>query len=257
MNEQQVLNLDLAGIRRLTPEDFATRRLTNDEFAHMAGLAGAYWEYLGEPRATAPHMVARSGLHISAYFNCSLVLAETNICEILAGQMIKHCLVGADKIDWVVTAALAGIPLGNEIARQLRARAGFVEKGNDGKLSAWRFQIPSGSRVLLVNELITTPGGSAFETKQTVVKMNEGPVEFLPFAAFMVDRCSSKAMEDGTPIRALFKFEFPTYGPTDCPLCRAGSPLIKGKVNWRQLWADQLAHQREQSGGVNWQAGGQ
>lgn len=257
MNEQQILGFDLAGIRTLTVVDFHHRRMTKREFAHIAGLTGGYWEYLGEPRATAPHMILRSGLHSGFYINCSLILAETTICEILAAQMIEHCFDGGSRIDWVVSAALAGIPLGQEIGRQLRARAGFVEKGKDGGLSAWRFQIPAGSRVLLANELITTPGGSAFETKQTVLKMNAEPVEFLPFSAFMVDRSPGGALEDGTTIRVLFRFEFPTFTPAECPYCKSGSEIVKGKANFRQLWLEQVVHQREQQGGVNWQAGGQ
>lgn len=257
MNAQQVLILDLDGIRRLTVADFADRRMTEREFIHIAGLAGGYYEYLGKPRATAPHMLLRSGAHSGYYINCSPILAETNICEILAAQMIKYCLDEAGKIDWVVTAALAGIPLGQEIGRQIGARAGFVEEGDDGKLSQWRFQIPAGSRVLLANELITTPGGSAFETKQTVLEKNGEPVEFLPFAALMIDRCSkSGTLTDGTEIRGLCKFNFPTC-TAPCPLCAAGSPLVRGKVNWRQLWQEQQAHQREQQGAPNWQAGGQ
>lgn len=241
MNEQQVLDLDLAGIRRLTVADFADRRITEPEFFHIAGLSNGYWEYVGEPRSTAPHMILRSFLHSDRYIDCSAILAETTVCEILAAQMIRYCLDGAGRIDWVVTAALAGIPLGSEIGRQLGVRAGFVEKGDDGNLSAWRFQIPAGSRVLLVNELITTPKGSALETKQTVVKMNEEPVQFLPFAAFMVDRCTkSTVLDDGTEIRGLFKFNFPTFGPKpdDCPFCQAGSPLVRGKVDLRKLRRD-------------------
>lgn len=248
MDEQQVLSLNLTGIRRLAVADFACRRMTPKEFSHIAGLTGGYWEYLGKPRPTAPHMRLRSGLHSGFYINCSLILAETNICEVLASQMIRYCLEGVREIDWVVTAALAGIPLGCEIARQLGARAGFAEKGDDGKLSAWRFQIPENSMVLLANELITTPGGSAFETKLTVQKLNECHVVFRPIAALMVDRCSIRTLTDGTVINGLFKFDFPAYEPDKCPFCQAGSPLIKGKVSFRQLWQEQLAYHHEQQG---------
>ena len=248
MNEQEVLKLDLAGIQRLTTADFSNRRMTENEFAYLAGLTGGDWQYLGDPRPTAPHMLLRSGLHSGFYINCSLILAHATICEIVAAQMIEHCIGRDAWIDWVVSAAIAGIPLGQEIARQLRACAGFVEKGEDGKLSAWRFQIPSGSRVLLVNELITTPGGSLFETKQTVQKENQKPITFLLFAAVMVDRCKSETLDDGTLIKPLFKFDFPAYpaGHDTCPFCKAGSQVVKGKVNFRQLWQEQLDHQRGQ-----------
>lgn len=249
VTEQDVLNLDLDGIRQLRPVHFAGRRMTREEFSYIAGLTGGYWEYLGEPRATAPHMVLRSGLHSGYYINCSLILAETTVCEIMAAEMIKYCLDGAGKIDWVVTAALAGIPLATEIARQLRARAGWVERGKglDSKLSELRFQIPPDSRVLLVNELVTTLGGSALETIQTVKEKNEEPVVFLPFGAFMVDRCNSETLGDGTKIRALFKYVVPAYEPMKCPFCLAGSKALSGgKVNFRQLWQEQVAHQRGQ-----------
>lgn len=257
LTEQQVLGLSLTEARHLTVADYADRRMTKAEFTHLAGLTGGYWEYLGEPRADAPHIRIRSGSHRGFYLNGSLILAETNICEILAAQAIEHLLEGAGEIDWVVTAALAGIPLGGEIARQLGARAGFVEEGDDGKLSGWRFHIPANSRVLVANELISTPDGSVFETKRTVAKENSELVEFLPFAAVLVDLCSAKKLVDETPIRALVKFEVQTFVPEECPYCAAGSEVIKGKINFRKLWAEQLAHQSEQQGEVNWQAGGQ
>jgi len=249
MTESEVLSLDLTGIRRLTVADFAERRMTNQEFFHIAGLVGGYWEYLGEPRFSAPHMLAQSGLHLGNYINCSLILAESTVREILAAQMIRYCPIETNKIDWVVTAALAGITLGGEIARQLRARDGFVEKGDDKELSAWRFQILAGESVLLVNELITTPDGSIYATKQTVEKLNPELVRFLPYAALMVDRCPSKTLADGTQIRSLFKFVFPAYPESGCPYCAAGSSLVRGKANFRRLWQEQQAYQREQQGG--------
>lgn len=259
ITEEKFLRLDLSDIRRLTTADFSGRRMTGTEFTHIAKLVGGYWAYLGEPRPNAPHMELQSGLHGIHYINCSLVLAETNICEILADQMVEYC-IGEDigEVQWVVTAALAGVPLGCEIARQIGARAGFVEKGKDGELTKWRFQIPADERVLLVNELITTPDGSIFKTKQTVAKENPEQVKFLPFAALMVDRCFWSMLGDGTEIHSIFKFQdLPTFAPADCPYCKAGSLLIRGKASFRQLWQEQLAYQREQSGEVNWQAGGQ
>jgi len=243
MATRDIKSLDLAGVRRLTPADFASEPMTSEEFELLAGVTGGYWRYLGEPRETAPHVRLASGLHSNAYFSCPKILAVSRICDIISAQMIRQLNLDQLGIDWVVGAALAAIPLVTAMGSQLNCCSGYVEKDDNGRLSGWRFEIPAGARVLVANEVMTTPDGSTFQIKQTVAEKNSHPVEFIPFAAVMVHRTEHNTLIDGTPVKPLFHFNIPTWDPSPetCPYCAAGSKAISGKINIAQMWRDQLA----------------
>ena len=72
------------------------------------------------------HFVLRSGLHSRQYFQCALALQQMPVVEKLGGEL-------ADKVRslnpvTVVSPALGGLVLGQEVARQLALRFIFVEK---------------------------------------------------------------------------------------------------------------------------------
>src|SRR5437763_12183725 len=77
------------------------------------------------------HFVLRSGLHSRQYFQCAILLQHTeiaaNVCKMLASK-----LRGVD-CDSVISPALGGIIVGQEVGRSLGKGHIFVEK-EDGKL---------------------------------------------------------------------------------------------------------------------------
>jgi len=87
------------------------------------------------------HFVLRSGLHSRQYFQCAILLQHTDIAAQVCGQL-------ADKLrdfdsDTVISPALGGIIVGQEVGRSLGKRHIFVEK-EGGKLVLRRgFQILS------------------------------------------------------------------------------------------------------------------
>ena len=107
------------------------------------------------------HFVLRSGLHSRQYFQCALALQHMPTVEKLGAQL-------ADKVrsldpETVVSPAMGGLVLGQEVARQLGVRFIFVEK-EDGKLVLRRgFKIHSGERILVVEDVVTK-GGRVQET---------------------------------------------------------------------------------------------
>ena len=77
------------------------------------------------------HFVLRSGLHSRQYFQCALALQNMPDVEQLGGAL-------ADKVrslgaTTVISPAMGGLVIGQEVARQLRARFIFTEK-EEGKL---------------------------------------------------------------------------------------------------------------------------
>src|SRR6476660_3637890 len=72
------------------------------------------------------HFVLRSGLHSREYFQCALLLQHTEIAAKVCGWL-------ADKVrqfdcDSVISPALGGIIVGQEVGRSLGKRHIFVEK---------------------------------------------------------------------------------------------------------------------------------
>lgn len=244
MRQWSIVGMPLSELRHLFPSQVLTEApISRAEFEHIINETRAGQIYLGEPTVKVFHWRLNSGLHSACYLNCALVLAETNLLSIFAAQLTQACDLGVGQVDWVVGSAMASVSLASEIARQLRCRAAYVEKGSDRALEHFRFIIPEGERVFVVNELMTTGGGTTYDTKRLVQEKNPFEVVFLPFAGVLVSRSKDEALKDGTPVKHVFRFDnFPTYPPPECPFCAAGSPIFGGG---KKDWAKFLAQREE------------
>jgi orotate phosphoribosyltransferase len=165
------------------------------------------------------HFRLSSGLHSSGYLQCALVLQHPAYAEALGAAL------GAKMHDLrptlVLSPALGGIVIGQEVARALGVRAIFVER-HEGVLTLRRgFTIGENDRVLVVEDVLTT-GGSTRETIQ-VARAAGGHVVG---AAAIVDRSGGSARVD-VPFTALLDVSLPTYEPDQCPLCAKAVPLTK------------------------------
>src|SRR5438046_4183304 len=118
------------------------------------------------------HFILRSGLHSRQYFQCALLLQHTEIAAKVCGWL-------ADKLrkfdcDTVISPALGGIIVGQEVGRSLGKRHIFVEK-EEGKLVLRRgFQISPKERFIVV-EAVVTRGGRVQETID-IVRVHGGVV---------------------------------------------------------------------------------
>jgi orotate phosphoribosyltransferase len=166
------------------------------------------------------HFVLRSGLHSSQYFQCALVLQHPRIAEQLCGELaVKFKTTGAQV---VVSPALGGLFVGHEVARALDVRHIFVEKNAAGKLELRRgFQIARGEKVLVVEDVVTK-GGRVQETLDIIRALGGEVVG----AGTLVDRSGGK-VGFGVPLESLLRLSVDTFDPVACPLCQAGTPVIK------------------------------
>ena len=81
------------------------------------------------------HFILRSGLHSRQYFQCALALQHMPTVERLGEELASQVRsLGAAA---VISPAMGGLVIGQEVARQLRTRFLFVEK-EDGKLALRR-----------------------------------------------------------------------------------------------------------------------
>src|SRR3954469_25565936 len=152
------------------------------------------------------HFVLRSGLHSRQYFQCALALQDMPTVERLGAELAGK--VRELKAATVISPAMGGLVLGQEVARQLGCRFIFAEK-DDGKLTLRRgFKMTRGERILVVEDVITR-GGRVEETID-IARAHGGEVVGVAMA---VDR-SDGDVKFGVPMFSLLKMKVETF-PAD------------------------------------------
>ena len=166
------------------------------------------------------HFLLRSGLHSDHFFQCALVLQHTRIAEQLCAALASR--FKNDRIDTVISPAIGGIVVGQEVGRALGVRAIFAEKDEQSNLLLRRgFTITPGERFLIAEDVVTKGG----RVQQTIdlVRQHGGVVAGV---GVIVDRSGGPVPFD-VPMQSLVKLTFPTHQPEECPMCRAGSAVEK------------------------------
>lgn len=165
------------------------------------------------------HFRLTSGLHSDRYFQSALVLQYPEFARALGdtlGSRVSHLQATA-----VLSPALGGIVIGQEVGRVLGVRAMFAERV-DGKLALRRgFTLSPADRVLVVEDVVTT-GGS---TRETIDVANAAGAT-VSGAAALVDRGGDPA-NIPVPLFSLVQMKVANYDPASCPLCAKGLPVIK------------------------------
>ena len=165
------------------------------------------------------HFRLTSGLHSPGYLQCALVLQHPREAEACGAAIADR--VRALGAQTVLSPALGGIVIGQEVARALDVRAIFAER-QEGKLALRRgFTLSPGEKVLVVEDVVTT-GGSTQETIEVARAAGAKVVG----AAAIIDRSGGQQTID-SPFHALATVALPTYDPASCPLCAAGLPVVK------------------------------
>jgi orotate phosphoribosyltransferase len=165
------------------------------------------------------HFQLTSGLHSSTYFQCAKVFQYPWHAETLCGEIAK--LFHNEEIDVIVTPAIGGIVVGQEIARILKVRSIFTER-IDGKMRLRRgFAVSNKDRVLVAED-VTTTGGSVKEVLETI----EGQGCKVVAVTAIVDRSGGK-IDFGKPYLSLLQMDVVNYQSDDCPMCKDGSSVVK------------------------------
>jgi orotate phosphoribosyltransferase len=170
------------------------------------------------------HFRLTSGLHSAAYLQSALVLQYPEHAEALGRELAAALTELADNegVSLVIAPALGGLIIGHEVARALGVRFLFTERDADRKMSLRRgFRLEPGERVLVVEDVITT-GGSTMEVIDIVRAAGAIPVA----AGSIIDRSGGKA-ELGIPRTALATLKVEAHDPAECPMCKAGEPVVK------------------------------
>lgn len=184
--------------------------MTNDEVIQHFKDAGALLE---------GHFLYASGRHGRQFLQAARVLQYPAHTEALCGAMAaKFANAG---VQLVCGPATGGIVLAYETARHLKCRSVFTEKEGDGAMALKRgFRLDAGTRVLVVEDVITT-GGSV---KKTIEHLRNRGAEIVGVCV-LIDRSAGEAKFD-CPFEPLARLDMQSWPPTDCALCKKGQPVI-------------------------------
>src|SRR6266404_957275 len=156
------------------------------------------------------HFILRSGLHSREYFQCAILLQHTDIAAKVCGWL-------ADKLrefdcDTVISPALGGIIVGQEVGRSLGKRHIFVEK-EEGKLVLRRgFQIAPNENFIVVEDVVTR-GGRVQETIDIV----RGRGATVSAVGVIVDRSGDKKPHFGCPFISLVEMNVENFPADNLP----------------------------------------
>ncbi|HJT45904.1 MAG TPA: orotate phosphoribosyltransferase [Chthoniobacterales bacterium] len=166
------------------------------------------------------HFVLRSGLHSRQYFQCAILLSHTGIaeqvCNRLAGKLREF------DCDSVISPALGGVIVGQEVGRSLGKPHIFVEK-DDGKLVLRRgFKIDRGQKFVVVEDVVTR-GGRVQETID-IVRAHGGVVSAV---GVIVDRSGNNKPNFGCPFVSLVEMNVENFDADKLPPDLARIPVQK------------------------------
>src|SRR5688572_31564746 len=165
------------------------------------------------------HFRLTSGLHSPGYLQCALVLQHSTHAEACGAEIADR--VRSLGAQVVLSPALGGIVIGQEVGRALGVRAIFAER-QDGRLMLRRgFSLEPGERVLVVEDVVTT----GMSTRETI-EVAKAAGATVVAAAAIIDRSGGQQNLD-VPFHALAVVSLPTYQPDACPLCARGEPVMK------------------------------
>lgn len=174
------------------------------------------------------HFVYTSGRHGSDYLEKFRILEDPRATTELAGMIADQ--FRSLNPELVAGPTTGGIILAFEVARQLGTDAVYVERGEaGGRVLRRGFEISPGTRVLVVDDVVTT-GGSLLETA-TCIREAGGRVIGI---GVLADRTAGRAVTD-VPFFACLSLDFPSYAPDACPLCAAGIPVAAPRGSGKKV----------------------
>ena len=167
------------------------------------------------------HFVLRSGLHSGHYFQCAQVCQRMDAVERLAELLVEKIRAQGLRFTTVLAPAMGGLVIGQEVARQAKARYIFAEKENDKLVLRRGFTLAPGEPVLVVEDVVTR-GGRVLECLE-IVRQAGGTSAGI---AMLVDRSAGSARFE-VPAVSLLELSFPTYAADAVPAALAKIPVQK------------------------------
>ena len=167
------------------------------------------------------HFILSSGLHSPQYVQCAKLLSKPFDAEAFCKSFAEKILKEYNNIDLILSPAMGGVVIGYEIGRLLKKETIFSERVN-GKFELRRgFEISKDSKVLIVEDVITT-GKSSLECAELIIKAEANLLGF----ACLIDRSNGNS-NLRQKIVSQVQIDIKTYKKDDLPKNLMSIPAIK------------------------------
>ena len=168
------------------------------------------------------HFVLSSGLHSPSYVQCAKLLSNPSKAEKICLSLSKKIKKKIKKIDTILSPAMGGIIIGYEIGKLLKKETIFCERVSGKFVLRRGFNIKKNSKVLIVEDVITT-GKSSLECVKLIKKSGAKLVGF----ACIIDRSNNKNLKIKKKIVSQIKLNIPTYKKNNLPSKLKNIPITK------------------------------
>ena len=166
------------------------------------------------------HFILSSGLHSAQYVQCAKLLSYPKLSDKFIKSLAYKIKKRIKKIDIILSPAMGGIIIGYEIGKLLGKETIFCERVNKKFVLRRGFSIKKKSRVMIVEDVITT-GKSSLECVRLIKKSQAKLAGF----ACLIDRSDNRKLKQ--KIISQLKLEIPTYTKKKLPSFLRNIPVIK------------------------------
>lgn len=153
----------------------------------------------------------------------ALLLQHPKVAEDL-GRLIAEKF--PEHVDTVVSPAIGGLVIGQEVARAKGTRAIFSEKDDQGKPVLRRgFELSPREKVLVIEDVITT----GLSTDEVISLVEKSGAELVGVGS-VVNRSGGENQtlaKWGKPVFSLLNLKVESWKPEACELCKKGIPAVK------------------------------
>ena len=169
------------------------------------------------------HFVLSSGLHSPQYVQCAKLLSYPKKSEEFCKSLSTKIKKKFKKIDIILSPAMGGIVIGYIVGNLLNKETIFCERVNGKFILRRGFSIKKNSKVLIVEDVITT-GKSSLECARLVKKYKSKVVGY----ACLINRSSKPSLKiKDKNIVSQIKLEIPTYKKNNLPIELKKIPITK------------------------------
>ncbi len=158
------------------------------------------------------HFVLSSGLHSSKYVQCAKLLSFPHLANKICISLSKKIKKNFKKIDLILSPAMGGVIIGYEIGKLLKKETIFCERDSGNFILRRGFLIKKNTRVLIVEDVITT-GKSSLECIKLIKKSKAKVIGF----ACIIDRSNKKTFKIKNKIVSQVKIDVPTFTKNNLP----------------------------------------
>jgi orotate phosphoribosyltransferase len=166
------------------------------------------------------HFRLSSGRHSSQFVQKFRILEDPSLLEPVAREIAEHFRDVSPTV--VVSAAIGGVLLGYEVARQLGTKAIFVEKENGVPVLRRGFALSPTDHALVVEDVATT----GLSVREVIDVVRRRGAQVVGVGVIVLRQAQDEIVGvDNIPLYALLELPLRSYGEDECPKCRAGEPI--------------------------------